>query len=172
MSAEIPSVLEGRVLMLNATYEPLKVISVKRAIVMVMTGIADVVEEGDADVHSPSITMKAPLIIRLREYKKVPRKATLALNRKNVCKRDRNVCAYCGGQGNTIDHIHPRSKGGRHEWMNVVCACYDCNNKKDDKLLSDMGWKLRFEPYIPSGGNWVVVDIRNPHPSWEPYLNN
>src|SRR5690625_2141324 len=109
-----------RTLLLNASYEPLCVIPVTRAIVLVMAEKADVVSEGDAVLRSPSVQVPAPAVIRLRRYVKVPYRRTLALTRRNVLARDDGICAYCGGRGTTVDHVIPRSRGGGNVWENVV----------------------------------------------------
>ncbi len=164
--------MSDNVLQLNASFEPIRVISFQKAVTMMVAGRAQVVEaDPDRMVRSPSSEWPWPSVIRLTTYVKVPFERNIALNRTNVLNRDNFECAYCTGRrATTIDHIHPRSKGGAHRWENVIAACRPCNNKKDDKLLSEIGWILAFQPKIPSGHNWLLVGI-NDRKSWAKYLN-
>ncbi|QXC61768.1 HNH endonuclease [Aquihabitans sp. G128] len=101
-------------LLLNASYEPLCVIPVRRAVVLVLAHKADVLAEGDAALRSARVTVPAPSVIKLRYFVKVPYRASLPLNGRNLVARDHGRCAYCGGRGDTIDHVVPRSRGGEH----------------------------------------------------------
>lgn len=158
------------VLLLNASYEPLRVLSMKRAVVLVLQEKAEIVEAGEEPVRSASFTMTLPKVIRLRYYVKIPYRAKVALNRKALIARDKGVCQYCGGHGSTIDHIHPRSKGGRHEWTNVALACVACNAAKGDRLLSELGWTLLSKPEVPRVDSHLVIGITTIDPAWEPHL--
>lgn len=158
-------------LLLNASYEPLHVITVRRAVVLVLAGKADVVSEGEGSLHSARVTVPVPSVIRLRYYVKVPYRAHLPLTRRNVVVRDRGRCAYCGRKGDTVDHVVPRSRGGTHTWDNVVAACAPCNGRKADKNLDELGWSLAFTPRAPSGWSWLVVGVTSA-PDWEPWLAN
>jgi 5-methylcytosine-specific restriction endonuclease McrA len=157
------------VLLLNATYEPIRVISLKRAIVLVWEDKAEIVEERDAQVTSANFSMPHPAVIRLKYFVKIPYRARLPMSRRTVVGRDKGKCAYCEKRGDTIDHVIPRSRGGKHEWENVVCACRKCNHKKADKLLSELGWTLSFTPYSPKGTFWLILGVIE-DPQWEPYL--
>lgn len=157
-------------LLLNASYEPLCVISVRRAVVLLLADKADVVADSDAPIRSERLTMAAPAVIRLRYYVTVPYRAHLPLNRRNLLARDRGRCAYCAGRADTMDHVVPRSRGGEHCWENVVAACRPCNARKDDRLLSEMGHSLGFTPTAPSGWSYLVVGVPTAHPTWEPWL--
>lgn len=156
-------------LLLNATYEPLRVISWQRAVCMVMQDMAEIVERGDGEVRSPSVSVPMPDVVRLTRFVKVPYRARIPLNTRNVLARDRHICGYCEARAKTMDHIVPRSRGGLHRWENVVAACHRCNNDKDDKLLSELGWELNFEPFVPRGELMVVFGTA-PKESWVPYL--
>lgn len=158
-----------KTLCLNASYEILTVIPWTRALVLVMADKAEVVSESDQLVRSPSITMQAPSVIRLKAYVKVPYRKTLPLTRRNVIARDNGKCAYCVKKADTVDHVVPRSRGGANTWENVVAACQACNNKKDDKLLSELGskWKLSFVPKAPTGWSWVAIGVATVDPAWE-----
>jgi 5-methylcytosine-specific restriction endonuclease McrA len=158
-------------LLLNASYEPLCVISVRRAVVLVLADKADVVAEADGRFRSARTSVPAPSVIRLRGYVRVPYRATLPLNRRNLVARDRGRCAYCGGRGDTIDHVIPRSRGGRHEWTNVVAACQPCNGRKGDKLLAELGWTLPSTPVAPKGWSWLVLGVATVDPAWTTWLD-
>lgn len=164
----------GGVLLLNATYEPLRVITTRRAVVLILDEKAEVIEHKDGLFRSASTAMPVPAVIRLRYFVKIPYRARLPLNRKAVVARDGGVCQYgCGRRGDTIDHVVPRSRGGQHRWENVVASCRKCNGKKDDRLLSELGWELARKPFAPKGTYWLVVAMLpdgEVDPEWEPYL--
>lgn len=157
-------------LVLNATYEPLGVISVERAIILVLTDRATCVEEGTKVFRSAYFEMFIPTVIKLNKYAKIPHRTTIGLSRRAIFARDGGLCAYCDNKAETIDHVIPKSKGGGHAWENVVAACAKCNHKKGDKSLTDMGWKLTFVPVAPTGVAWRIIGYRNPDPSWKVYL--
>jgi 5-methylcytosine-specific restriction endonuclease McrA len=159
----------GKVLLLNASWEPLRTISIRRAVVMILQDVAEIVERGEGEMRSPSISVPIPEVVRLVRWVKVPYRARIPLNGRNVLERDRYACAYCGKHASTIDHVVPRSRGGRHRWENVVAACPKCNHRKGDQLLSELGWELRHQPYVPRGDVWLVFG-QKPRESWEPYL--
>lgn len=159
-----------RTLLLNASYEPLCIIPVTRAVVLVMADKADVVSDSEAVLRSPSVSIAAPSVIRLRTYVKVPYRKSLPLTKRNVLARDSHRCSYCTSKGDTVDHVIPRSRGGLNVWTNVVAACRRCNNRKDDRLLSEIGWKLKFEPKAPTGWSWVAVGFATVDPMWEPWV--
>lgn len=156
-------------LLLNASWEPLTVISTKRAVVMVLQDIAEIVERGEGEFRSPSVSVPVPEVVRLTRWVKVPFRARIPLNNRNVLMRDDFNCAYCDKRANTIDHVIPRSRGGKHRWENVVAACRRCNMAKGSDLLSEIGWSLPFEPFIPRGQVWIAFG-RTENPSWEQYL--
>ena len=160
------------VLVLNATYEPLAVCDARRAVVLLMAAKADLVapDEAARSVRSPSIEVPLPPVVRLRSMVRAPRRARVSVSRQAVLLRDQYQCAYCTDEwADTIDHIVPRSRGGRHEWRNVVAACRPCNHRKGDRLLGELGWRLRFQPTEPRGGSHLAV--RHAAPEWAPYLS-
>jgi 5-methylcytosine-specific restriction endonuclease McrA len=160
----------SRTLLLNATYEPLAVVPIRRAVVLVLARKAVVVEHGQGEMRSERERVPIPAVIRLTRYVKVPYRRAVPLTRNAILNRDRHRCAYCEGRASTVDHVVPRSRGGRHEWANVVAACSRCNNRKGDALLPELGWKLRRRPTEPMVTGWVIVGIGRLEPSWEPYL--
>ncbi len=158
-----------RSLLLNATREPLCVVTLHRAISLVLAGKA-VVLESDRLLHSPTATLPVPQVLCLTRYVHVPYRGVVPPTRRTVLQRDAHRCAYCLGPADTVDHIHPRSRGGRHEWTNVVAACSGCNHRKADRLLSEIGWQLLVTPAVPHGGAALLVAATRPHPSWHQYL--
>lgn len=163
----------GRVLLLNATHEPLAVLNGRRAVVLMVTGKAECVVERPAGerMRSPTVVLAIPAVLRLNRFVRVPYAPTAAISRAGVLRRDRRRCAYCRAPGDTIDHITPRSRGGAHSWENCVACCTKCNARKADRLLSELGWSLSFMPSSPkrvgAGRLWLVEDI---DPAWHPWL--
>ena len=160
----------SRALVLNASYEPLCVVSVRRAVVLVMKAKAEVVTVTDEELHSERVAFPVPSVIRLTYFVKVPFRARAALNRRAVFARDHNRCQYCGAAAENIDHVIPRSRGGEHVWENVVAACRPCNTRKEDRLLGETGLSLRRVPTAPRELTWLIVAVGTVHPHWEPYL--
>ena len=163
-----------KTLLLNASYEPLAVVSHKRAVVLIIQDKAEIVEATDERIHSASEDMPVPSVIRLKYFVKVPFRARLPLNRQAVLTRDGHRCQFVGCQrrGTTIDHVQPRSRGGAHAGENVVAACKPCNSKKADKTLDELGWKLRWKPRAPRGVFWLVIGITDVPEAWAPYLGD
>lgn len=158
-------------LVLNASYEPLGVVAVRRAVVLVLSEKAVVVECGLLVLHSERQAITAPSVVRLRRYVRVPYRRMVPLSRRAVMDRDRHLCAYCAGRADTIDHVLPRSRGGRHEWVNVVAACASCNHRKGDRLLAELGWQLPRPPAEPPAAVAMVVGWTARDPVWERYLS-
>ncbi|CAA9231472.1 MAG: HNH endonuclease family protein [uncultured Acidimicrobiales bacterium] len=160
----------ARSLVLNATYEPLCVVSARRAVVLVLSEKAEVLHDSDEDMRSERLALKVPSVIRLRYFVKVPFRRRSALNRRAVFARDGGRCQYCGGAAESIDHVVPRAKGGAHTWENVVAACRACNTAKRDRLLSETSMVLRRRPSVPRELTWITVAVGTIPPHWEPYL--
>ncbi|WP_252441998.1 HNH endonuclease [Pseudonocardia humida] len=162
----------SRVLLLNATFEPLAVVTAKRAVVLMLTGKAECVEAAlDAAFHSESLTVPAPSVMRLSRYVRVPYRKAVPMTRAGVLRRDGRRCAYCGKRADTIDHVVPRSRGGAHSWDNCVAACRSCNSRKADHLVEEIGWTLEFAPRPPArAAGGVLVLAIEPLPAWEPWL--
>ncbi len=162
-----------RVLLLNATFEPLTALPIRRAVVLVVCGKAEVLhgDSGGLEVHSANLTVQVPSVIKLSNYVRVPYRARVPLTRAGLMYRDRYRCAYCGGRADTIDHVVPRSRGGAHSWQNCVASCAKCNHRKADRLLSELGWRLRASPSAPHGPNWrLLAGVAEADPLWLPYL--
>ena len=163
----------GRVLLLNATFEPLQLVSERRAVVLVLGGRAEPIatEEEPLVFRSASLEVPIPAIVRLRDMVKLPTKVrTPPLTRRALLVRDSYRCAYCLEHADTVDHVVPRSRGGEHSWTNVVAACRRHNTLKGDRLLDELGWRLHFEPRIPEGLWWRWRYLPDSHPLWDPYL--
>lgn len=126
-------------LVLNATYEPLCVVSVRRAAILVLSAKAVCVADGEGILHSARNALPVPSVVRLTRYVRVPYRTHVGLSRRAVFARDGWRCAYCRGPAETIDHVFPRSRGGRHAWENVVAACARCNHTKGDKTPAEPG---------------------------------
>ena len=160
----------GRSLILNATYEPLGVVAVRRAVVLVLMQKAEVIERNGAIFRSERIEMEAPSVVRLRSFVKVPRRLHVAPNRKAVFLRDGHACQYCGKAAENVDHVMPRSRGGGHTWDNVVAACRRCNGRKENRLPHEVGLRLRRRPRTPPEGFWLHMLVGTAEPEWLPYL--
>jgi 5-methylcytosine-specific restriction endonuclease McrA len=159
-----------RTLVLNAGYEPLAVVSFRRALVLVLAGKATVVADGGHPVVGGSITLPRPTVILLMRYVRAPRTRSVPVSRRGVLRRDGHRCAYCGGHGSTVDHVLPRSRGGRDSWENLVGCCVRCNNLKGDRTPDEMGWVLRWRAYTPRGAAWVVHGADQRDPAWDMWL--
>jgi 5-methylcytosine-specific restriction endonuclease McrA len=167
---DIRPTLSSTVLVLNATYEPLCVVSLRRAAILVLSAKAVCVTDGDGILHSAREALTVPSVVRLTRYVRVPYRAHIGLSRRGVFARDGGRCAYCRGPAETIDHVMPRSRGGRHVWENVVAACAPCNHTKGDRTPAEMGWRLATPPAAPQSGAWRVIGHRTPDPRWRTWL--
>lgn len=160
-----------RTLVLNAGYEPLGVVSFKRALILVLNQKATVLA-GDAEqqVHSARGSYALPRVILLSRYVRVPHARKVPLSRRGVLRRDSNQCAYCKRSANTIDHVQPKSRGGGDTWENLVACCLRCNNIKGDKTLQELGWELPVAPRMPTGLAWTIRGADNVDPEWIDFL--
>ena len=157
-------------LVLNATYEPLCVVPMRRAVVLVLAEKALVVEAGENVVRSAHLAVPVPTVVRLARYVRVPYRREVPLTRRAVLDRDGQHCVYCGVKADTIDHVRPRSRGGQHVWTNVVAACARCNHRKGDRLLAELGWHLGAAPVAPPATVAVVMGWARRDPAWDRYL--
>ena len=160
-----------RTLVLNAGYEPLAVVSFKRALILVLNQKATVLAgSNEVKVHSSSGEYELPSVILLSRYVRIPGSRKIPVSRRGVLRRDGHRCAYCRGSANTIDHVQPKSRGGKDTWENLVACCLKCNNKKGDKTLAEIGWSLSFTPRMPHGTSWMVRGADHAEPEWQNYL--
>ena len=157
-------------LVLNATYEPLSVVSSRRAICLVLGDKADLIEHDESFLRSERLSLPNPSVIRLRYVVKVPYHRRTSLSRRAVFARDDNRCQYCAGIADSLDHVMPRSRGGLHIWENVVAACRKCNLGKRDRTPDEAGMKLAKIPLIPKELAWVTVAAGSVPDLWKPYL--
>jgi 5-methylcytosine-specific restriction endonuclease McrA len=162
----------GRVLVLNATYEPINVCSVRRAVVLVLKDKAELVERGGWQLHSERASISRPVVIRLVSYVHVPRDAhRRKITRRAVFARDGWTCQYCGSRSNlTVDHVIPRSKGGSSGWENIVASCAPCNRRKGDRLPRQAGMHPRRQPHTPRAEIFIHVASPSIPAAWRQYL--
>lgn len=160
-----------RTLVLNAGYEPLAIVSFKRALVLVMNEKATVIEHVEgAPVWGTRDVYDRPAVILLSRYVRAPGTRRVPVTRRGVLRRDGHRCGYCLKSASTIDHILPRSRGGADSWENLVACCLRCNNVKGDRTPQEMNWELQWVPQPPRGAQWTVRGSDRADPAWEPYL--
>jgi 5-methylcytosine-specific restriction endonuclease McrA len=170
----------AEVLLLNASYEPLAVITQRRAMALLLKGRVEAASSEGHEMCGVSGPFRVPLVIRLRRYLNVPRRG-VRWSRKAVLQRDKYTCAYCGlqpgdsqrgqalsRQNFTVDHILPVSRGGKNTWGNTVCACPACNQRKGNRTPHEANMKLRWEPKTPRV-NYLVASGEVPA-TWKVYL--
>lgn len=174
-SSRRPSVMQEPVLVLNATFEPINVTAVRRALVLLLKGVAQAEEHNHAEVHSASASMRVPSVIRLLTYRRIPQQ-TRALSRKNILLRDRNTCQFCGrtlpASELTLDHVIPRSRGGLSTWENLVTCCYRCNNRKGNHTPEEVGLRLvrRPRPFTLHTSRQLMRLMGHQDEKWRKYL--
>jgi len=164
-----------QVLLLNLSYEPLKVIDWKKAITLLCLGKVEVIEEYGRDIRSVSLTIRLPSVVRLLRMVKRP-KRPVRFSRQNIYARDRYRCQYCGRrlpiEDLTYDHVLPRSRGGKTEWENIVTCCVTCNRKKGGKTPEEARMRLIRTPLRPT---WVpairvTIGVKEIPTTWRDYL--
>jgi 5-methylcytosine-specific restriction endonuclease McrA len=160
----------GRALVLNASYQPLCVVPVRRAIVLALKGKAEVLHSNGVVFHSEHLTLSSPSVVRLNYFVRVPYRARASMSRRAVLVRDSFQCQYCGRPAENVDHVVPRSRGGGHNWDNVVAACRSCNSRKENRSPAEVGLHLRHPPRAPHESVWIMVAVDRVDPAWEQYL--
>ena len=163
----------GRVLVLNASYEPINVCTVRRAAVLVLKSRAEMLERGEGALHSERLDLDRPCVIRLMRYVRIPRDVhRRKITRKAVLARDAYTCQYCGHEATslTVDHVIPRSRCGESVWENIVASCAPCNRKKGNRMPREARMHPNTRPKAP--GPTVFIRIAAPRIplAWEPYL--
>ncbi|WP_377271418.1 HNH endonuclease [Peterkaempfera sp. SMS 1(5)a] len=158
------------VLVLNASYEPLGVVSMRRALILVLNNKAVSLEDSGITMHSATSAVTAPSVVRLTRFVRVPFRGPVPLTRRALFARDNGRCVYCGAAATSVDHVVPRSRGGQHRWDNVVAACRRCNHVKSDRHLSELGWRMKRPPAPPTGLAWRIIGTGHRDPRWRPYL--
>ncbi len=158
-------------LLLNATFEPVRVIPWQRAITLVCLGKVELIEAYEQRIRSVSAEHPMPAVVRLRRFSRHDRR--VKFSRANVYRRDDYACQYCGvrpgAEALTLDHVVPRARGGRTEWTNIVACCAACNARKADRTPEQARMVLRSAPVRPA--RLPVTDCDVAHESWRGYLD-
>jgi 5-methylcytosine-specific restriction endonuclease McrA len=166
-------ILGQRVLVLNASYEPLQLISVRRAVILLLQEKAELVEAATQQLRASEFSLNMPIVIRLVRYIKIPRRLKLPCSRRGVLARDRETCQYCGIQPGrtqlTVDHVIPRSQGGLTTWDNVVLACRDCNHKKGGRTPEQANMVLLSKPRQPQYVAFALMGELERNDIWRKY---
>ena len=164
-------------LLLNAGFEPLRVVSWQRAFILIFQDKVEILEEYSTDIHTVSRSFKIPAVIKLRRWVNLKKHSpVIRFSRANLYARDEYRCQYCykrfSDRELTMDHVKPAFKGGKKTWDNIVTACVKCNQKKSDKSPEEAGMKLLSKPKIPTWlpGFYNSIQTRAAHVLWEPYL--
>jgi len=164
--------MNSKVLVLNQNYEPISVCNAKKAVILLYLGKAELIESADGKtLHSVSMSLPFPSIVRLSVYIRVPYKKII-LSRKNILRRDGHRCQYCGRNDAslTVDHVVPRARGGEDAWENLVCACIACNNKKGDRTADESHMLLIRKPMRPNHVTFLRHFVGHIDERWKPYL--
>jgi len=184
----VTSALKNKTLVLNKTWQPIHVATVRDAIVLLFKGAAkavchntyqtytfedwlEVPPNGNGSILTCNLLITAPHVIVIGSYDKVPIVSTFS--KRNVFKRDKHTCQYCGKQGRymTIDHVLPKSRGGKSVWKNVVTACEACNKRKADKTPEEAGMRLLVKPYRPNLNiSSMIKKQASPNPIWKKFV--
>jgi len=165
-----------KTLLLNVTYEPLRVISWKKAVTLLTLGKVEVIEEYDQEIHSISFSIQLPSVVRLLRLVKWRRRDTVKFSRQNIYTRDHGICQYCGTHLQqkeiTYDHVIPKSQGGITCWENVVMCCMLCNRKKGGKTPQQARMKLLKPPQQPTWHHSfrITIGLKHTPESWRDYL--
>jgi len=170
------SVME-QTLLLNASYEPLKVVHWQKAVTLWWQGKVEIISVYDREVHAVSISFKLPSVIRLLRYVRIKRRFDyVPFSRANIYARDQYTCQYCGSAFATgeltFDHVIPVAQGGRKDWENIVTCCITCNRQKGGRTPAEAGMRLVRHPRRPEAvpAIRVTIGIRNAPQSWRDYL--
>lgn len=165
--------MEKRVLVLNLDHSPVAVVNVQKAIMLLHLDKVTCLSAYEfLEIRTVSRSYEYPAVICLNHYKSIPYRGVL-LNRNNLFKRDKGECQYCGSKKQlTLDHVVPRSKGGKSNWTNLVTACHRCNVIKGDKSPEQAGLTLRSEPFKPSLAHFLAEYAFHQASEWIPYLQS
>ncbi len=167
---------DARTLLLNSTYEPLKVIPWQRAVTLLWLGKVEVVRTYERDIRAVTFRIRMPAVVRLLRFIRRKR-PQISFSRRNLFARDQNSCQYCGRKNDaselTYDHVTPRSQGGKTDWHNIVTCCVDCNRKKGGRTPEQAGMRLIRPPKRPErlpGVLTVTIGLRDAPDSWRDFL--
>ena len=162
-------------LVLNASYEPLGVVPSQRAINLILAEKAMSIDDSEHVIHGATMSINVPYVIRMNYFiRKTHITKDVPFSRRGVLVRDNFRCAYCGKRNTdnmTIDHIIPKSKGGRHSWDNCVTSCLKCNGHKKDNTLAESGLTLRIKPTVPNVYSGILLRVLNYPPAFEAWSN-
>ena len=163
--------ISAPVLVLNQNYQPLNICNVRRAVVLVCVGKAEIITNGNMEIKSISSILPEPTVIRLSHMVKRPPSKS-KLSRKAVFFSDKFTCQYCNNKTTqlTLDHVIPRSKGGAHTWENVTSACIKCNHKKASKTPREASMKLISKPMAPRPNPYNIFIHRKIEDDWIPFI--
>lgn len=166
----------ARTLLLNSTYEPLKVISWQRAVTLLWLGKVEVVRTYDRDIHAVSFKIRMPAVVRLLRFIR-RRRPQVAFSRRNLFARDHNSCQYCGRRHDssdlTYDHVVPRSQGGKTDWTNIVTCCVECNRRKGGRTPDQAGMRIQRPPKRPDslpGVLTITIGVNTAPDAWRDFL--
>ena len=163
--------LDRHVLLLNQNYEPLSVCKARRALVLVLSRKAEMLEPSGTAARTVRMAYRLPSVLRLNYYVRVKRRE-VPLTKRNVLRRDGGVCQYCGRRGvlMTTDHVIPKSSNGTDTWENLVCACVACNNRKGDRTPEEAQMPLRRKAMRPNHVTFIRHVVGSLDERWKPYL--
>jgi 5-methylcytosine-specific restriction endonuclease McrA len=163
--------MSRKVLILNQDYSAMGICSAAKAFLLVYLDKAELVASSSIyNLRTVSSAYPMPTVIRLNRYVTIPYKG-IVMTRQNIFKRDGHRCVYCNTTEDlTLDHVHPKSRGGRTSWDNLVTACRRCNAKKGDYTLEDAGLKISHKPFKPSFVMFLRDYSGSAEESWLPYL--
>jgi len=157
------------ILVLNSDYLPINVTTFKKAYKLIYKEKAEIIVEGEYTINTDKLKFNSPTVIRLKKQVNVPYRKVI-LSRENLFKRDNFQCGYCGSNKNlTIDHIHPKSKGGTNDWKNLVTCCKVCNSYKGDKTLEQVHMTLMIKPFKPQPLYFLCQSHKH-NKGWEQFL--
>jgi 5-methylcytosine-specific restriction endonuclease McrA len=165
----------SRTLLLNSTFEPLKVITWQRAVTLLWLGKVEVIRHYDRDVRSVTFKIRMPAVVRLLRFIRRKR-PQISFSRKNLFARDENSCQYCGARREpselTYDHVVPRSLGGKTDWANIVTCCIDCNRRKGGRTPEQAGMRLKRHPRRPEklGVVTITIGLTSAPDAWRDFL--
>ena len=165
------SILNRSVLVLNTNYSPMDICTARRAICLFYNEKVDILESYHEAVHSPSVTLSLPSIVKLRGFVK-HHKMDVVLSRKNLMIRDKHQCQYCNTKKGslTMDHVLPKHRGGMDSWENLVAACQTCNRKKGNQTPEEARMPLKRFPKKPNKIHYFLQFIQEKQMAWRPYL--
>jgi 5-methylcytosine-specific restriction endonuclease McrA len=163
--------MEKKVLVLNLDHTPVAVVNAQKAIILTYLDKAMLLARFDhLSIRTVDRTFYYPAVIRLHEYKNIPYQGAM-LNRNNIFKRDQNSCQYCGATKSlTIDHVLPKSKGGKTNWQNLITACHRCNTQKGDRTPEQAGLALKYPPFRPTLSYFLAEYAEKNAMEWLPFL--